>query len=56
MKVKVNLGVPAAEEGEDAVLALFSATGLGEIDTNGRGSLACNENININYILTEERP
>ena len=51
MKVKVNLGVPAAEEGEDAVLALFSATGLGEIDTNGRGSLACNENVDIKAFL-----
>ena len=46
MKVKVNLGVPATEEGEDAVLAGFSATGFGEIVTNGRGSLACNGNIN----------
>ena len=47
MKVKVNLGVPDEEEEEEdeaetevEAVEIFSTTGLGDMATRGRGSLA----------------
>ena len=49
MKVNVNLGVPVEEEEEEEedeveteveAVEVFSATGLGDMATTGRGSLA----------------